>query len=340
MEQKITSVVFFFCLAGLFFPVSRVLGQSEHTAKLIEGAKKEGKLVWYTSIQVPEATAIVDAFKKKFPFVGNVEVSRASAESTFNRILTEARAGKSRFDVVAISGLEILARHQQLLSYASPEAEAYIPEFKDRNGHWTGIYVIYYVIGYNTRFVSEKEAPRRWEDLLDSKWRGKIAIDREEYPWYATLIAAWGKEKTASYMRALAKQDIQWRKGHNLIGQLMAAGEFPVAIVYAHRTELLKERGAPVDWADSVDPVVTSVSSIGLSAKAPNPNTAKLFVDFVLSKEGQHLLRSQSRVPARLDVQPFSPKMDQRNLKLKMVPEDLGVRYNEYVQEFRSIFGL
>jgi iron(III) transport system substrate-binding protein len=316
-----------------------VWGQSEHTSKLIEGAKKEGKLVWYTSMLASDAKVMLDAFQKKYPFI-NAELLRGSSENTLNRILTETRVGQWRFDVVAPTGTEILVHHKLISPYASPEANTYIQELKDRDGYWTGIFALHYVIGYNTQLVPEKDAPKRWEDLLDPKWKGKISIDQEEYPWYATLLEAWGREKTEKYMQALAKQDIHWRKGHTLIAQLMAAGEFPVAIVYANRIESMKKNGAPVEWVNTLDPVVVSINSIALSARPNYPNTGKLFIDFVLSKEGQEMIRSFGRVPARSDVKPLSPKLDQTRLKLKAVPPDMEMRYNEYVQEFKRIFGL
>ncbi len=115
-----------------------------------------------------------------------------------------------------------------LAPYRSPEAKSFIPEFKDPSGYWTAIYINYTTIGYNPKMVSEKDAPKQWEDLLDPKWKGKFALDKEQYPWYGTLHKAWGRERGQKYMHAMAKQNIQWRKGHTLIAQLMAAGEFPL----------------------------------------------------------------------------------------------------------------
>lgn len=314
-------------------------GQSDHAAKLVEGAKKEGEVVWYTSMNVTESKPLLDDFEKQYPFI-KTELFRASGEKTLNRIMTETRAGRWDFDVVALSEIGTLIEHKLISPYGSPESKAYIQEFRDPQGHWTAIYNNYYVLGYNTKLVSEKEAPKRWEDLLDPKWKGKISIDQEEYPWYATLVAAWGKEKTQKYMKDLAKQNIQWRKGHTLIAQLLGAGEFPAAIVYAHRIESDKKKGAPVEWVNTVDPIVVSVNSIGISSKPNNPNAAKLLVDFILSKKSQEKIRSYNRIPARMDVEPLSPRMAQTKLKLKVVPHDTATQYNEYIKEFRQIFGL
>ncbi|MFQ5851819.1 MAG: ABC transporter substrate-binding protein [Candidatus Binatia bacterium] len=329
----------FCCLTLWLIGVPRAWGQSQHTARLIEGAKREGKLVWYTSMSIAESKPLLDIFEKKYPFV-NGELFRASGEKTMNRIITETRAGRWGFDVVSLSEIGTLIERKLISPYRSPEAKAHTQEFRDPEGKWTGVYNNYYVIGYNTDQVSEAEAPKDWEDLLDPKWKSKISIDREEYPWYATLVAAWGKEKAQKYMKALAQQGIQWRKGHTLITQLMGAGEFPVAIVYAHRTESLKKKGAPIEWVNTLDPIVVSVNAIALSVKPNSPNTARLFIDFILSKEAQEKIRSFYRIPARSDVEPLSPKMDPAKLRLKVVPKDIGKRYNQYVREFRSIFGL
>ena len=188
--------------------------------------------------------------------------------------------------------------------------------------------------------MSEKEAPKQWEDLLDPKWKSKISIDQEQYSWYGTLHKAWGRERAQKYMRAIAKQDIQWRKGHTLIAQLMSAGEFPLGVVYAHRTEEMKTRGAPIEWVNTVNPLVVTLNSAGISPKPQHPNVARLFIDFLLSKPAQQRLRSLRRIPARPDVEPFSPRMEQSKLKLVTNPVETGAQFNATIKEFRETFGL
>ncbi|MFQ5681700.1 MAG: ABC transporter substrate-binding protein [Candidatus Binatia bacterium] len=330
--------VFFIVAFGLVL-IPSVRSQSVHTAKLIEGAKKEKKLVWYTSTSVPDASALLKAFNKKYPFV-ETNLFRASNAKLSNRIMTETRAGRWAYDIVSMSGGPLLRRMKLIKPYFSPESKAYIEAFKEPNGYWTAVYNSYYVIGYNTEMVAKKDAPKDWKDLLDPKWKGKIGMDREEYRWFAAITHKWGREKTQKFMKALAKQDLQWRRGHTLIAQLMISGEFPVSIVYAHRAEFMKNQGAPIEWVNTVKPVVIQGNAISLGAKPEHPHTAKLFIDFVLSKEGQTLVRSFYRIPARSDVKPFSPKMDPSKFEFALLPEDLGTRYKEYVEDFRRIFGL
>jgi len=311
--------------------------QDSHTQKLIDGAKKEGALVWYMSASIEDAKAILLAFSKKYPFI-KTDFFRAGSARLFNRIMNEARAGKVLFDLVAVRGLEThqLVKAGLLQPYVSPESAAYPAGFKDAKGYWVDYFDAYNVIGYNTQLVARDQAPKSWEDLLDPKWKGKIALDEENFSWYGAMTQKWGKEKTQRYMRALAKQDIQLRNGQTLIAQLMAAGEFSVAMVLAHRIEKMKEQGAPVEWVTTLDPVTASLHPIGIAAKAPHPNAAKLFVDFILSKDGQQLLLSIERTPARPGI---DTKMEARKLKLFPMPPELGERYEQFQKEFREIFG-
>jgi iron(III) transport system substrate-binding protein len=155
------------------------------------------------------------------------------------------------------------------------------------------------------------------------------------YSWYAAMAVAWGRARAERYMKELAKQDIQLRSGQTLIAQLMAAGEFHMGMALAHRIERMKEQGAPVEWVTTLDPITVSLHPIGVAAKAPHANSAKLFIDFVLSKEGQQLVLAIGRTPSRPGI---DTKMQAKNLKLFPVPPALGESYNRYQKEFREIF--
>jgi iron(III) transport system substrate-binding protein len=332
---KVPVLAGFICSFAWLQPV---WSQDAHTAKLIEGAKKEAKFVWYTAMSTSDSRPLVDAFEKQYPFI-KVDLVRAGGQQIMNRAANETKAGKWLFDAVTASGVNLLIQYKIIAPYVSPESVAYPEQFKEPAGHWTAIYTSYLVVGYNTRMVPEAEAPRDWGNLLDPKWKGKITIDQEEYPWFAALQSAWGKEKTHGYMTALAKQDISWRTGHNLILQLVLAGEAPLAIVYAHGVESEKKKGAPIEWVTTLDPIPVVPITIGLSAKPKNPNTARLFIDFILSKRGQGMMRSFNRISARSDIEPLSPRMAQSKLKLRVVPEDLETRFNDYLSDFKRIFG-
>ena len=333
-----TSVSLSLWIMTLAIGVVSAWGQADEKAKLIEGAKKEGKLIWYASTNVTESKPLLDDFEKQYPFIKG-ELFRASGEVILNRIIGETRAGKWNFDVVMVGEFDVLMGAKLLAPYKSPESKNFIADFVNPNGYWCAVYVNYRTIGYNSKLVAEKDAPKQGEDWLDPKWRGKISLEEEDYVWYGALVKYWGKEKTQKFMRALARQDIQWRKGHTLISQLMAAGEFPLGGIYAHRIEEMRQRGAPVEWVNTVNPVVATLNGAGLSAKPPHPNTARLFIDFLLSKPAQQRLRALRRIPARSDVEPLSPKMDQSKLKLAIALRDSVEEYNTSIKEFREIFG-
>lgn len=329
------SLIVLLCAAAGFI-VAGSAAQEGPPARWIDGAKKEGSLIWYTSTNVEDITRIFAAFAKRYPFIKS-EYSNAGSARLFNRILNEQRAGKVFFDLVAVRGVEThqLIAGGFLQPYLSPEAAAYPAGFKDSRGYWVDYFDSYNVIGYNTKLVPKDQAPKSWDDLLDPRWKGKIALDDEMFSWYAAMSVAWGRERAQRYMRALARQDIQLRSGQTLIAQLMGAGEFHLGMVLAHRIERMKRQGAPVDWVTTLDPITVSLHPIALAAKAPHPNAAKLFIDYLLSKEGQQLVLSIGRTPSRPGI---DTEMAAKNLKLCPVPPELGEQYGKYLKEFREIF--
>jgi iron(III) transport system substrate-binding protein len=152
------------------------------------------------------------------------------------------------------------------------------------------------------------------------------------------MIDYWGREKALKFMKAFAAQQPQLRRGHNLLSQLMAAGEFPVAVVFPFEMEQFKRKGAAVDWSNTSDPIVTSINVVAHAVKAPHPSAAKLLINFVISDEGQKIIRDVSRVPVRPGVKPLVAKLDQSTLKIHYVPPDMFRKIPEYEKEFRDLF--
>jgi iron(III) transport system substrate-binding protein len=147
-----------------------------------------------------------------------------------------------------------------------------------------------------------------------------------------------GRERALKFHRALAPQEIEWRKGHTLISQLIAAGEFPIGIVYAHRIESMKKAGAPVDWVKTSNPIFVALSPTGLAAKAPHPNAGKLLLDFMLSYESQQQLRNANRLSGRVDIEPLMPEMHHSKLRLAAIDPKISAEINRHAQEFREIY--
>jgi iron(III) transport system substrate-binding protein len=328
---------FAFMLAILFSSV--VHSQSNTRAVLLEGARKESKLVWYTTMALDDSKPVLDAFIKEFPFIKG-ELVRSGGPPLLNRILAEAQAGRSLFDVVACLEIGILVEKNLISPYFSVESGAFDPRFRDAKGFWTGIYNNNLVLTYNTKMVTDNQAPKNYDDLLHPKWKGNILLHPSAFAFYGTLVHVWGRDKTDAYVKQLVRQNPVLRPGFGLIAQLVAAGESPLGFAYNFRAEGMKKDGAPIDWVTTFDPIVTTVTAIGMSAKPANPNSAKLFIDFILSKKAQEIIRDLGRTPSRGDVKPMAPKMDQSKLKLQLTPKEVYLHYNQYAKEYRSFFGL
>ena len=281
---------------------------SERETKLREGARKEGGLVWYSSTTAEDSLALSRKFQEAYPFV-KVQHLRSPSEKMIERILLESRAGSFKADVVALPEieLEILIQKKLLLKHAGVDSQLYPANVKDSRGFWTGIYLTAWVTAYNTKLVSAQAAPKGYNDLLNPRWKGQMAMDVEPYSWFDTsrryLESRNGAAAALEYFKRLAAQDIQWRKGHSLIAQLASAGEFPIAAeMQVHTVERLKAQGAPLEWAglDGVIPI--NNVGIGITAAGSNVHAAVLFYDFLLSRTGMETIKERRRVPTRPDV--------------------------------------
>ncbi|HET7197599.1 MAG TPA: extracellular solute-binding protein [Burkholderiales bacterium] len=304
----------------------------------VDQARGEGEIVWYTAMNVPDAEAVRKPFLERYPFL-KLTLVRAPGEKVRLRILMEARAARFAWDVVSFNLLDVAALNREglLAAYVSPETKSggFPPGAVDPAGRWAAIYVRQYVIGYNTQLVKAAEAPKSWRDLLAPRWAGKFALDEGDIEWYAAMLDYWGHDKGVAYMRALAGQKPQQRRGHQLLTRLLSAGEFPLALVHANEVEEDKRHGAPVEWVKTLDPTITSPSEAAISAKAPHPAAARLFMDFLLSKEGQTAIRSRGRVPARTDLEGESRDAA---LTVFYVDPRLAPRFANFEAEFHSIF--
>ena len=304
-------------------------------------AQKERKVVVYHTTTNPDTLAIAAAFKKKYPFA-EVESYRGTGEKLLQRVTTEIKAGQHFADVYMISGLQtwILKDLGLLNIYRSPEREKVQPALRDQQGYWSGVYWNLEVLGYNTKLVQEKEIPRKWEDLLLPRWKGQLALEEDDVYWYTMMLRLMGEEKGKNYARQLAKQQLQIRAGHSLVAQLLAAGEFHLTPTLRVQTaEDLKSRKAPVEWV-AIEPLAPNPPvAISLAKQAPRPNVARLYIDFVLSQEGQKIMATFKRNPTRTDVDAPVPRASKVKL-VEMDQDNLAKNYGRYQKEFRDIFDI
>ncbi len=337
MQLRYLSVGLLAAAIALVLSALPALAQTEE--ELIRGAKKEGKVVYWTTMRVPDAQALAEGFESKYPFV-KAEVVRISGDQLIERAIAENRAGRVSADVLDAFSFKILQNKGMLQPFATPEAAFYPTGYKDPQNFWLTLYCAYNVMSYNTKLVAPSEAPKDWEDLLNARWKGKLAIDDQDYYWYAGMLKFWGEEKGRKYMEALARQDLIWRRGRGLLTELMAAGEFHgVVVTFPDLVQQMKVKGQAIEWVKTTNPILVTLDMMGIGAKAPRPNAGKLFMSYSISKEGQEVLRKRNRISARTDIKPLVPEMDPG--KLRLIPLDPEIPAStKYIDEFRKVFGI
>ncbi|MGB7947472.1 MAG: extracellular solute-binding protein [Candidatus Binatia bacterium] len=302
--------------------------------QLIAGAKKEGKLVVYASATAPQLQMYFAAFNKRYPFI-KTEFFRTGKQKLVSRILFENQAKQHIADVIHTSVIEtdIVKKRGALSRYVPYQAASYPSEYKDPEGYWTSAYASGTLLGFNSSLVKRAEAPKSYDDLLNPRWKNALAIDANKIEWFAMLL----KLKGRPFIEKLAAQSPSVRDGNTLVLQLLAAGEFPVAAgVYEYSIEALKEKGAPVDWI-GLEPVITYTVAVSLPAQPPRPFAAKLFIEWLLSKEGQEVINQYGRVPIRDDIESRYGKILKQH-KLLMTDVDLGQKATEVNETFRQLF--
>jgi iron(III) transport system substrate-binding protein len=273
-------------------------------ARLIAGAKKEGALTLYSSLPVEVMTDVTNAFTGKYDV--KVELWRAGSEQILQRALTEARAGRFAADVMETAGPEMegATRARLLEEIDTPYAAELMPQARVQGRPWIASRLSVFTIAYNTNIVKKNDAPKSYADLLDEKWKGKLGIEADDNNWLMAISDVMSEDRAAALFRGIvAKNGISPRKGHSLMANLVVSGEVPVALTaYADEIDKLKKTGAPIDNVFT-EPTIAMPTAVAAFARAPHPHAAVLFVDFLLSEEGQRVLARHSVVPTHRKVQ-------------------------------------
>jgi iron(III) transport system substrate-binding protein len=270
--------------------------------KLVEGARREGSVSVYTSLNPKDAAPLTEAFESKYKV--KVVMWRASGEKMVQRALTEAGAGRFTPDVFESDGveMEILAREKLLAQFYSPSFADLPPAAFPAHRLYVPDRFNFFTIAYNTKLVKPEEVPSTYQDLLLPRWAGQVGIESSDSDWFAGMVKSMGEKEGMAFFRKLAASRPQVRTGHTLVSELVAAGEIPIAAaVYNHAVERLAASGAPIKWK-ALAPTMARPGAIGMARNAPHPHAALLFADFMLSPEGQELIRQRNRVPSSTAV--------------------------------------
>jgi iron(III) transport system substrate-binding protein len=307
---------------------------------LIEGAKKEAQVVFYTS-NTWVAGPVSQQFEKKYPFV-KANVWRSDSKALLKRLSEELSAGRHIADVVETSPeyMRIMLRENMLQEHFSPELGAYDDEAKLKGKR--GVFgwnnrEIYISLGFNSQLVPPAEAPRTLKDYLDPKWKGKMSIagTTTGVQWVGAVLDTMGAE----FLEKLSAQEINVQNisGAALSG-LVASGEVPLSpTIFNSNVFTHKQKGAPVEWRP-VDPVIAGVGISGMVVNSPHPHAALLFLDFLHSKEGQMAAMKGGLSSPRTDIGSLEQKFKKLYIESKYTPEEFEKKLSEWEMLMHRLF--
>ena len=324
--------------APLTIPQVALYQGADREKLLIDGAKREGQFTLYTSHTWFKT--FVREFEKKYPFVRATEW-RNDSKNVIRKVLEEVKAGRMLADVVETTadGMGVMKREGIFQEYFSPEARHYPNELKPRGK--SGFFYLpnretYNSLGFNTNVISPASAPRSLKDLLDPKWKGKMAITNTTTGarWIGNFIESQGRE----LLDKLADQEISLQDmAPAALINLVVSGEIPLSpTIFDANVTLAKQKGAPVEWRP-LEPVVATVGSIALLAKAPNPHSALLFIDYLLSKEGQQFIMKGGLWSPREDTGSLDQKFKKSYLDEKYSSEEMETKLGQWETLMRQL---
>ncbi len=332
---------FALCVAVLALSSSAAFAQDAR----LDAAKKEGKVVWYTSLALSSSEKVAKLFEAAYPGI-KVEVHRTGSQRILQRVMQELGANIKNVDVIHTSdaGHYVLLKEKKLLmKYTPAGVEGFPASFKDKDGYHYALRATVNVIAYNSKIIPASEAPRTWKDLLDPKWKGKLVT---AHPGYSGVISThvlalvhlygWDYYKQLAQNRLMLVQSAVDPSG------VVASGERPVAVNGGDYTFYqIKKKGNPVEIVYPKEGVPLVVSPTAITSFAPHPNAAKLFTDFVFSRGTQQVLAdSEGLYTGHPGVKypADRPKLSELHL-LHVDPEELEKRNEEIKSRFVEFFG-
>lgn len=261
---------------------------------LYDGAKKEGRLMWYTSLTGGPNSDAPKVFEAKYPGI-KLEVYRGDSDAIIQRVLQEAQAKRFLVDTIETTFpvLKVMQEYKLLAPYFSPHLAQYPDEAKEKTDkglvYWATDRESYIGLAYNTNSVQGNAVPKSFDDLLKPELKDKIGFATTDTG--ARVIAAMLKSKGPEFVQKLKGQQISL---HGVSGRaildMVISGELGVSpTVFLSHSRVSISKGAPIKWVP-MDLVPTNAGGVALPANAPHPHAALLFGDFLLSPEGQKFL--------------------------------------------------
>jgi ABC-type Fe3+ transport system substrate-binding protein len=315
---------------------------------LIDAAKKEGEVIWYTTQIIDQlAVPMAAAFKKAYGI--EVKYVRANSTDVALRISSEAQAGRINVDVFDGTSAVVSLKKQGLVLQWIPETARRLPkDYIDAEGYWiaTNIYII--TPGFNTELVKPGTEPKTFQDLLDPKWKGKMAWGSSSSSsagpgFIGNVLRDMGPDKGRAYLEKLSGQKIAGLgvSARQVLDQVIG-GEYAIGLqIFNNHAVISAAKGAPSAWI-AMEPATAVLSTVAATKAAPHPNAAKLFLEFLVSEEGQKIYRSADYMPIDPKVPPTDPKLLPAGGNFRastFTPEEVEDQMPTWTKLFREIFG-
>ena len=285
-------------------PVAATYNGPDRVSKIAAAAKDEGSLTLYTTIAEKDLPTLIQPFESKHGI--KVTVWRAGTDRILQRTTAEAAAGRHDVDVIHFGSpeMEALAREEILLPIDLPVHGDLQPGSVPAHKQWAATLLSVWVQAYNTTLLTREELPKSYADLLDAKWKGRLGIEAKDQDWFASVVDVMGGgDKGLGFFRNLAAGNgVSVRLGHTLLNNLVISGEVAVALtVYNYMPEQAKKKGAPIDWF-ALEPAIARSNAVGVARRAPHPNAALLFYEYLLGEEAQQSFVNMDYVPSNMKV--------------------------------------
>ena len=335
-------------MATLLMTLVASAGQAQAADQaLIDAARREGAVTWYTSQIINQLVRpIAAAFEKKYGI--RVNAVRADASDTVLRISSEGAAGKMQADVFDGTTTAPSLKRLGLVLKWQPDAARLLPgQFVDRDGYWVANNLYVQNPAFNTSLAPRGSEPRTWADLLDPKWHGRMAIAGTSSAsagagFVGVVLMEMGEDKGMDFLRRLARQDVAVMDvaARSIVDQVIA-GEYAIGLqVFNHQSVISARQGAPVDWI-AWDPSLAVLSVAGVTNGAPHPNAGKLLLDFLVSDEGQQIFSDNDYIPVNPKVPAKSAELNPEVGHFRAIyltPEELDADIPKWQTIFKSLF--
>lgn len=303
-----------------------------------EALKEGGSIIWYAAMPPANAEKFIPLFEARFPGM-KIEQVDQTAEDALARAVTEKRAGRVVADVFG-SQFTVAAEAEKqgiLLEYSPPEAADFADDFKST--HWTASDIQSLIVGWNTNLVPEANAPKTFDDLNNDFFKDGLIAEPDNYHILIALANhKFNGDRAAAeqFLRDLAAIGVQFHSGHSNLAELLTAGQAKACFgCYSHHFPGRIKDGAPINY--SLEEGVANIVTTSITDGAPHPNSAKLFVRWSLSREGQLAYATAGRTPASPFIDPTKP-VKAKNL-MAVTPADLEA-WPEAKALWMEIFGL